>query len=131
MLSRNSAGPNPIYPTSGTNLSLSLQLTPPYSLFNNVDYSDPDMIDSERYKWVEYHKWGFKSDWFITLAGNLNPSGRKLVLFASLKQLLEKFCSLINLLGYQHHLQNLVQQRQRLNRMNKTVSCLQLILEPF
>ncbi len=82
MLSRNSAGPNPIYPTSGTNLSLSLQLTPPYSLFNNVDYSDPDMIDSERYKWVEYHKWGFKSDWFITLAGNLNPSGRKLVLFA-------------------------------------------------
>lgn len=82
MLSRNSAGPNPIYPTQGTNLSLSLQLTPPYSLFNDVDYSDPDMLDSEKYKWVEYHKWGFKSDWFITLAGNLNPSGRKLVLFA-------------------------------------------------
>lgn len=71
VLSRNSAGPNPIYPTQGSNLSLSLQITPPYSFFSNKDYSDPDMIDSEKYKWVEYHKWGFKIDWFLTLAGKL------------------------------------------------------------
>ncbi len=81
VLSRNSAGPNPIYPTSGTNLSLSLQITPPYSLFSDKDYTDPDMLDSERYRWVEYHKWGFKIDWFVTLAGSLNPSNRRLVLY--------------------------------------------------
>ena len=33
-LSRNSAGPNPIFPTSGSNFLLSGQFTPPYSLFN-------------------------------------------------------------------------------------------------
>ena len=82
MLSRNSAGPSPIYPTLGTNFSISLQLTPPYSMFNDKDFSDPDMIDSERYRWVEYHKWKFKTEWFVTLAGNLNPSGRRLVLYA-------------------------------------------------
>lgn len=81
VLSRNSAGPNPIYPVGGSNLSLSLQLTPPYSAFSNKDFSDPDMIDSEKYRWVEYHKWGFKMDWFVTLAGNLDPSGRRLVLY--------------------------------------------------
>lgn len=81
VLSRNSAGPNPIYPVGGSNLSLSLQLTPPYSAFSNKDFSDPDMIDSEKYRWVEYHKWGFKMEWFVTLAGNLDPSGRRLVLY--------------------------------------------------
>jgi outer membrane protein insertion porin family len=81
VLSRNSAGPNPIYPVGGSNLSLSLQLTPPYSAFSNKDFTDPDMIDSEKYRWVEYHKWGFKMEWFVTLAGNLDPSGRRLVLY--------------------------------------------------
>jgi outer membrane protein insertion porin family len=81
VLSRNSAGPNPIYPVGGSNLSLSLQLTPPYSVFSNKDFTDPDMIDSEKYRWVEYHKWGFKMEWFVTLAGNLDPSGRRLVLY--------------------------------------------------
>ncbi len=70
-ISRNSAGPNQIYPTQGANISLSLQITPPYSAFSKKDYSDPEMIDSERYKWVEYHKWGFKADWFVSLAGKL------------------------------------------------------------
>ncbi len=81
VLSRNSAGPNPIYPTSGANVSLSLQITPPYSLFSSKDYTDPNMLDSEKYRWVEYHKWGFKVDWFLTLAGSLNPSNRRLVLY--------------------------------------------------
>ncbi|MCD6597480.1 MAG: BamA/TamA family outer membrane protein, partial [Bacteroidales bacterium] len=81
VLSRNSAGPNPIYPTSGANVSISLQITPPYSLFSNKDYTNPDMLDSDKYRWVEYHKWGFKVDWFLTLAGSLNPSNRRLVLY--------------------------------------------------
>jgi len=68
---RYSAGPNPIYPQGGSNIFLTLQITPPYSWFNNKDYSSPEMIDSEFYKWVEYHKWLFKSDWYQTLAGKL------------------------------------------------------------
>ena len=68
---RYSAGPNPIYPQGGSNISLTLQLTPPYSWFNNKDYSNPEMLDSEFYRWVEYHKWLFKTDWYQTLAGKL------------------------------------------------------------
>ncbi|NOY36972.1 MAG: outer membrane protein assembly factor BamA [Chlorobi bacterium] len=68
---RFSAGPNPIYPTLGSNVSLSLQVTPPFSAFNSKNYADPEMTDSERYRWIEYHKWTFKSDWYLTLAGKL------------------------------------------------------------
>jgi len=59
-----------IYPRRGSNLSLSLQLTPPYSLFNpDRDYSNIE--DDEKYKWVEYHRWMFKADWFHALLGDL------------------------------------------------------------
>ncbi|MDK2773042.1 MAG: outer membrane protein assembly factor BamA [Flavobacterium sp.] len=39
-LSRNSKGSNPIYPTYGSEFSVSAKFTPPYSLFNGVDYAD-------------------------------------------------------------------------------------------
>jgi len=59
-----------IYPRRGSNISLSLQLTPPYSLFKpDVDYST--LEDDEKYKWVEYHRWMFKADWFHALMGDL------------------------------------------------------------
>lgn len=70
-LTRHSAGPNPIFPVRGSTFSLSLQITPPYSLLNSKDYSDPEMLDSERYKWIEYHKWSFKADYYYELAKNL------------------------------------------------------------
>jgi len=54
-----------IYPRMGSMFSLSLQITPPYSTFNGEDYST--LADSERYKWVEYHKWSFKSAWYTKL----------------------------------------------------------------
>lgn len=69
-LGRNSTD-QPIYPRSGSNISLSLQLTPPYSAFNDVDYTNPYLTDDERYKWVEYHRWMFKGDWYKSIAGNL------------------------------------------------------------
>jgi outer membrane protein insertion porin family len=59
----------PIYARYGSSFSLSLQLTPPYSLINGKDYSN--VSDQEKYKWIEYHKWKFKADWYTTLAGNL------------------------------------------------------------
>jgi outer membrane protein insertion porin family len=58
-----------IYPRRGSTFSLSLQLTPPYSLFNDRDYTN--LTDQEKYKWIEYHKWKFLADWYTTLAGNL------------------------------------------------------------
>ncbi len=68
-LGRNSTD-QPIYPRRGSNLSLSLQLTPPYSLFNNtIDYANaPDEL---KYKWVEYHRWMFKGDWYKALVDKL------------------------------------------------------------
>lgn len=37
-LTRNSKGVNPIFPTTGSEFSISGKFTPPYSLFNGVDY---------------------------------------------------------------------------------------------
>lgn len=69
VLSRNSVD-QPIYPRRGSDISLSLQLTPPYSAWDGKDYSDPTMSDRERYKWIEYHKWQLKGQWFQALTQN-------------------------------------------------------------
>lgn len=63
-LARSSAGPNPIFPTSGSNFSLSLQLTPPYSLFRDIAlYKDP----VQKYKYVEFHKERFNAEWYVPI----------------------------------------------------------------
>jgi outer membrane protein insertion porin family len=54
-----------IYPRMGSTFSMNLQLTPPYSTFNKKDYSK--LVEAERYKWIEYHKWTFKSSWYTKL----------------------------------------------------------------
>jgi len=61
---------NPLYTRRGSSFTLSLQLTPPYSLLNGVDYSKVGL--AERYKWIEYHKWMFKGDWYSPLSKNTN-----------------------------------------------------------
>ena len=63
---------NPLYSRSGSEFSLSLQLTPPFSLFNDVDYSDPKISSEEKYKWIEYHKWKMKGAWFTPVSKNRN-----------------------------------------------------------
>ncbi|WP_245907041.1 BamA/OMP85 family outer membrane protein [Reichenbachiella versicolor] len=67
-LARNSVD-NPMYPRTGSSVSLSLALTPPYSTFNDIDYSTADNAD--RYKWVEYHKWMFDAKYYMQIAGDL------------------------------------------------------------
>ena len=67
-ISRNSIDA-PIYPRTGSQLSFTLQLTPPYSLFNSIDYKTAS--DAVKYKFIEYHKWKFTSSWFTKLVGNL------------------------------------------------------------
>ncbi|VAW23923.1 Outer membrane protein assembly factor YaeT [hydrothermal vent metagenome] len=61
---------NPLYSRSGSNISLTIKATPPYSLFNNIDYSNVD--NNKRYKWIEYHKWLFKGQFFEPLSSNRN-----------------------------------------------------------
>ncbi|KOH46551.1 outer membrane protein assembly factor BamA [Sunxiuqinia dokdonensis] len=63
---------NPLYSRNGSEFSLAVQLTPPFSLFNDVDYSNPDLTSEERYKWIEYHKWNLKGAWFTPVSPNRN-----------------------------------------------------------
>jgi len=62
---------NPIFPSSGSNISLSVQFTPPFSLISGQDFSDLPVYDPRKYKWAEYHKWKFKAEWFVSLANKL------------------------------------------------------------
>ncbi|HEY3404562.1 MAG TPA: POTRA domain-containing protein [Ohtaekwangia sp.] len=73
-LARNSID-NPMYPAQGSTISLSLTLTPPYSLWNDLDYSEA--TPEEKYKWIEYHKWMFDAKYYLPL-----DSKKKLVLEA-------------------------------------------------
>ena len=81
-----------IYPRSGSDISLSLQLTPPFSLFRKYDY-DPatgekvftrngkpigwqdvnydNWTVQDRYRWIEYHKWKLSAATYTKLVGDL------------------------------------------------------------
>ena len=80
-----------IYPRQGSDFSLSLSLTPPFSLFRNYDYDiNGEKITSrngkpiswkdvqydnwtvqQRYHWIEYHKWKFSAATYSKLVGDL------------------------------------------------------------
>ena len=74
--SRNSVD-NPLYPRGGSNISLGVNFTPPFSMFNGKDYSSSTMTPQDRYKFIEFHKWNFKSTFFKAL-----DRGEKLVAMA-------------------------------------------------
>ncbi|MCQ2200909.1 MAG: outer membrane protein assembly factor BamA [Bacteroidales bacterium] len=74
-LSRSSID-NPIYTRSGSNFSLGLHFTPPYSWFTDHNWKNED-DEQELYEFIEYHKWSFKGAMFKPL-----DSVRKLVLMA-------------------------------------------------
>ena len=67
----------PIYPRRGSDISLSLQITPPFSAFDGKNYADVNLSDQDRYRWIEFHKWQFKAQWFQALTPD-----SKLVLMA-------------------------------------------------
>jgi len=58
-----------IYPRKGSAFSLGVRLTPPYSVFDNTDYSEAPYED--RYKNIEFHKWTFSSAWYTSLIEKL------------------------------------------------------------
>ena len=75
-----------IYPRQGSEFSFLLQLTPPFSLLRKFDYdADGNKVavgsykdvnydnwtSSQRYKWIEYHKWKLSGAVYTRLAGDL------------------------------------------------------------
>jgi outer membrane protein insertion porin family len=68
-ISRNSAGPSTMYPTTGSTLSLGISLTPPYSIWNDIDYETAD--NATKYRMVEFHKWMFDAKFYTAVVGNL------------------------------------------------------------
>ncbi|MFO7940360.1 MAG: outer membrane protein assembly factor BamA [Bacteroidales bacterium] len=89
----------PIYPRRGSSFNLTLQLTPPYSLFKESKWwelsesdvnraeeqyeaqgDEPtqtladikkDMVNQDKYNWIEFHKWKFKGQWYLKLIDDL------------------------------------------------------------
>lgn len=68
-LSRNSID-QPLYPRRGSSFALRVEFTPPYSLLRE-NANKADLTDEERYKWIEYHKWTFKSKMYTPIIGDL------------------------------------------------------------
>jgi len=83
---RASSGPNPIYPLGGSDFSLNLKLTPPYSLFSKFNYAtieqNPDFlnedgtvnhkkINQKKYKFLEYYKIKFNGTWYTNIFSKL------------------------------------------------------------
>ncbi len=68
VLSRNSIDV-PLYPRSGSNVSFTFQVTPPYSAFTGINYAAESY--QEKYKLIEYHKYKFTADFYQKIYGNL------------------------------------------------------------
>ena len=70
---------NPIFPRSGSEFTFSVSATPPYSLWDGIDYkglSEVKPTDAnynsalkKRYNWIEYHKWKLKGKTYTALTG--------------------------------------------------------------
>ena len=69
-----SSSDSPIYPRTGSDVSLTTQLTFPYSLVNGKDYNK--ISNEEKYNWLEYYKVNIKSAWYFNLVDNLVMSTR-------------------------------------------------------
>ena len=74
-LSRSSTD-NQLFPRRGSEFEVSLQITPPWSLFDNKDYqhlatnsnsSTYTEEQQDKYRWIEYHKWKFHSKTYTAL----------------------------------------------------------------
>ena len=71
MLQRSSVDA-PFFSRSGSEFTLSVQATPPFSLWDGKNYADPTLSDQDRYRWIEFHKWLLKGRWYFPLTRNQN-----------------------------------------------------------
>ena len=86
-LRRDNTYSNPIFPMGGSRFNINLKFTPPYSLFNDIDYKQLSLerevalaennnnrlaeIDQERFNWLEFYKVNFSGEWFNRLFDKL------------------------------------------------------------
>lgn len=64
-----------MYPSQGSEISLSLTLTPPHSMWRDLDYSTA--TNAQKFAWIEFHKWMFDAKYYLPL-----DSKKKLVIEA-------------------------------------------------
>ena len=62
---------SPFYARSGSEFTLSVQATPPFSLWDGKDYASKDLSDQDRYRWIEFHKWLLKGKWYFPLTTDM------------------------------------------------------------
>ncbi len=67
---------NQLFPRRGSDFSVSLTITPPWSKWDGKDYANLakdsnsptfSQEQQEKYRWIEYHKWKFKARTFTAL----------------------------------------------------------------
>ncbi len=67
---------NQLFPRSGSEFTATVTLTPPWSMWDGKDYKNlannpysPAYVreQQEKYRWIEYHKWSFKSKTYTAL----------------------------------------------------------------
>ena len=71
---------NQLFPRRGSEFMASVTLTPPWSLFDGKDYANLATVETyntnadryrqeqqKKYRWIEYHKWKFKSKTYTAL----------------------------------------------------------------
>ena len=74
-LSRRSTD-SPIYTRRGSEFSLSVNATPPWSLLSGRDYATMAFNDPTKFRWNEYHLWRFRGRTFTPLTNPFGPIQR-------------------------------------------------------
>jgi outer membrane protein insertion porin family len=68
---------SPFYSRTGSEFTLSVQATPPFSAWDGKDYTalkaeGTKEAQQEMYRWIEFHKWLLKGRWFFPLTADQN-----------------------------------------------------------
>ena len=66
---------SPFFSRSGSEFTLSVQATPPFSLWDGKDYAALSKVDTqeakqEMYRWIEFHKWLLKGRWYYPITND-------------------------------------------------------------
>ena len=70
-----SSADSPFFARSGSEFTLSVQATPPFSLWDGKDYAtlrqqNTDVAKQEMYRWIEFHKWLLKGRWYYPITND-------------------------------------------------------------
>lgn len=66
---------SPFFARSGSEFMLSVQATPPFSLWDGKDYAALSKVNTldakqEMYRWIEFHKWLLKGRWYYPITAD-------------------------------------------------------------